>query len=89
MKTYIKEPRPFWISPELYSLTCDLNFGNPSGHSSGTMGKAMLLYLDYATFVFQGKFSSLPAKLLMGVLTVTLSMTVAYSRLVLNVHTIN
>lgn len=49
----------------------------------------MLLYLDYATNVHTGMLSSLQAKILIGFLAVTFAMTVAYSRLVLNVHTIN
>ena len=56
LKAIYSQPRPYWVSPDVVAWECENeNFGNPSGHSIASMGKAFIIFLDYAVSVKKGQ----------------------------------
>ena len=78
------------MSLEIEPYACEYAWGNPSGHSTGSMGKLMIVYVDY---LFSDKKSAvlnhICMKLLFLAIVLSFAFTVGYSRLFLGVHTVN
>jgi membrane-associated phospholipid phosphatase len=43
------DPRPFWVWTDVQAFACSSQYGNPSGHSSMSMGMAVTMALDFAS----------------------------------------
>ena len=44
------DPRPYFVDKDIKAFVCEKQFGNPSGHSSGTAVLVVTVFLD----VFHG-----------------------------------
>ncbi len=78
------DPRPYWVSSKVQAFSCSTQYGNPSGHSSTTMGMGLTMALDYAHT--EGKIYF---KLIGFAAAITFGFTIAYSRLFLGVHSLD
>lgn len=78
--------RPYWVSLDIKAGDCDFAFGNPSGHSTGSMGKSLILFLDYAISCKTGPFSHPIVKAIVCTTCVLFAGTVGYSRILLGAH---
>ena len=79
------DPRPFWVNPEINAYSCTSQYGNPSGHSSSSMGIAMMLWLDFA-FTTENPLWS---KILLFFTAVGFGVSIMYSRMFLGVHSLD
>ena len=87
MKIFYANPRPFWINENLFKGECQGGFGNPSGHS-------MISFYFYMTFAYFfindiSKNNSKINIILSYLISFIWCCLVAFSRLVLGVHSIN
>ena len=95
LKTSYHEARPFWDNPNIQDLAgCSTQFGNPSGHSLTSFAFALAVWLDYNNcsekFEASGSvLGKLWMRIIMLVLAVAFSVSVAYSRFVLGMHSMN
>ena len=95
LKTTYHQARPFWDNVQITPYGCSTQFGNPSGHSMMSMGSALAVYLDYLYCCETKKinedsiFQSAWVKRTLLVLALTFAWTVAYSRIVLGMHSYN
>ena len=48
LKMVYRNPRPYWVSNKIEAWHCESDFGNPSGHSLGSMAQAVTLGLSFA-----------------------------------------
>jgi hypothetical protein len=39
--------RPYWASSQVQAFSCSSGYGNPSGHAMTTVGRTLLMWLDY------------------------------------------
>lgn len=79
-------PRPFWISPEIKGYGRSVGMGHPSGHSMLCMAMPMTIWWDL--YKNCDLFSKL-LKCVIGVMTVAFGAMIAYSRLLLGVHSLD
>jgi undecaprenyl-diphosphatase len=80
------DPRPFWVGQNVIAYGCDSSFGNPSGHTESSTGVALYLWLDYiATYPEHAVWK----KALLLLLAIGFGVSVAFSRLILGVHSID
>lgn len=87
MKLGYHEPRPFWITTNIQAFSCSSQFGNPSGHSSSSMGMAMVVWLDY---LIESEWYLIERrKILEFLLAFAFGCTVGYSRMFLGVHSLD
>ena len=83
------EPRPFWASADVFPFVCSAQFGNPSGHSLTTIGRALLLWLDYVENCTTGFFSYNFVKVSLLVVCLAFGVLVGIARMVLGVHSLD
>ena len=79
------DPRPFWVDTDIQAFSCSSQYGNPSGHSSTSVGMLCLVWLEIATSAVPPlwlKCLTLPVAMGMGA-------SIMYSRLFLGVHSID
>ena len=88
-KLVYADPRPIWAGVAVQAFSCSSQYGNPSGHSAWSAARAMLMWLDYATSVKEGKFSNKYMKLLALFAALAIPATIMYSRLFLGVHSLD
>ena len=84
--------RPFWESLEVEALACTGTYGNPSGHSWGSLATSLTVFLDFNAWASARPASRLHAwywRILVLVIGLTYSGSVAYSRILLGVHSLN
>jgi membrane-associated phospholipid phosphatase len=96
MKTSYFQARPFWAKPEITPYGgCSTQFGNPSGHSIFSMASCLAVWLDYNYCCNTRKIPetsvwSQPWMRHLALLFAFLyGWTVAYSRIVLGMHSYN
>jgi len=81
--------RPFWVQNNIQALRCTTQFGNPSGHAMVSLGRPLLLWLDYQQSCKKGFFSNAFIKFLLFLVTIAFALSIGYSRLVLGVHSLD
>jgi membrane-associated phospholipid phosphatase len=95
LKTTFHQPRPFWTSTGITPYGCSTQFGNPSGHSLTSMAAALAVWLDFNYCCEKKKISedsflqSQWVRRALLLLALTFAWTVAYSRIVLGMHSYN
>ena len=88
IKLTYAQPRPYLENLKIKAYQCPTEFGNPSGHSSASMGVAIVLFLD----VFHGqtrgvlKFYSWTAYCASLVFAIYWLVSIPITRIVLGVH---
>lgn len=82
-KLWYSSPRPFWTGPEVKAWGCSPDFGNPSGHSLFSMSLCLTFYLSLYSQL------SRIQKVIGGFLSVSISLAIAFSRILLGVHSLN
>ena len=87
MKIWYGNLRPYWEKSSLYMGVCDGGFGNPSGH-------ALISFFDYLTllhYVLNHKYikDKIIVKIFLIIIFLIWTILVAFSRIVLGVHSIN
>ena len=82
-------PRPFWVGNDVMAIYCSSQFGNPSGHAMVTLGRPLLMWLDYQVSCKQGFYSQPLLKLLFFVIAIVYGLSVGYSRMFLGVHSLD
>ena len=87
MKIWYASLRPYWEESILFMGVCDGGFGNPSGH-------ALISFFDYLTllhFVLNHKHikDKIIVKIILVIIFLLWTILVAFSRIVLGVHSIN
>lgn len=90
-KLYYHQARPFWASPDVQAFGCEMQYGNPSGHSIMSMGIALLLWFDYNHTAQnqEGNLFNIYVRVFFLIIAVTFGLTIGYSRLFLGVHSMN
>ncbi|CAK60732.1 unnamed protein product (macronuclear) [Paramecium tetraurelia] len=86
LKNVYHQPRPYWIEPDIVALSCNKEFGKPSGHAMGSLLMCFLLPLMVlpSTFVKKPK---LIKSIILCFVSIWTVMT-ALSRIYLGMHTI-
>jgi membrane-associated phospholipid phosphatase len=101
MKIVYQEPRPFWIPTSEYesfgatvpeqgkviAIGCSTEYGNPSAHSMVGATIFLMFYLDLEDIPYKGRFSL--RRLSVFIAFSIISLTVAYSRVLCGVHSID
>ena len=86
LKFYYHSPRPFWVSNALDNYSCVTEFGNPSGHCQVAVGMALILTLDYT----HDRYKRTPVQKLAAFTAFTIfGLAIAYSRMILGLHSID
>jgi len=47
LKMEFHNPRPYWVGAAVQAFSCSSGYGNPSGHAMTSMGRPLLVWLDY------------------------------------------
>jgi membrane-associated phospholipid phosphatase len=87
LKLIYSNPRPYWTDSTLFKV-CEGGYGNPSGHSMGSMANWLALahtFTDYEYF----KSENLILKYVIYIMTILLILSICVSRVVLAAHSIN
>ena len=85
MKLTYAAPRPFWSSDDVQAFHCSSEYGNPSGHTSISVGISMLVALD----LIEDYVTETNVKVLVLATSLLFGASVGYSRLFLGVHGLN
>ena len=79
------QARPYWVSADVAAYACSTDFGNPSGHCETVAGMSGALALDFSST----RRTTPMAKALALAAAGAFSLSIAYSRLFLGVHSLN
>ena len=87
LKLAYGDPRPFWINTILFKGNCETSYGNPSGHC--LISFFFLLSLSYHICMLDKVKNNFTYKFFIYLTAIVLSCLIAFSRLVLGVHSID
>ncbi|CAD8202384.1 unnamed protein product [Paramecium octaurelia] len=82
LKNVYHQPRPYWIEPDIVALSCNKEFGKPSGHAMGSLLMCLLLPLMVLPSSFVKK-PKLIKSIILGFVSIWIVMTAldAYNRI--------
>ena len=87
LKLIYRDPRPFWINTNLYKGSCETSYGNPSGHCINSI--FFFLSFSYYICMLDKIKNKLIYKVIIYFISIFISVLIAFSRLVLGVHTLD
>ena len=96
LKLHDHEARPFWVGPDVQAFSCSNGYGNPSGHCTIVTASILAFYLSMYDSARTGQNQQISVckrnwtlRILNGVIGLALIGTIAYSRMILGVHSLN